>query len=56
MIRMCKKCENITKDTAVIYYLLNGDGEKVFFLGCGDSYYDQVIDYCPYCGRKLEEE
>lgn len=52
---MCKCCENITEHTACIYYVVNAEGRKIFCLGTGDSYYDPEINFCPYCGRKLEE-
>lgn len=53
---MCKYCDNITTDSVDIYCLDTSSDGKRFFLGTGDSYYDTEIEYCPFCGRKLEEK
>lgn len=52
---MCESCEHTGENTTPIYYV-DYRGERTFYLATGDSYYDADIKYCPFCGRKLEEE
>lgn len=62
---MCKRCESIMTiakmyreiDSPGMIYLsyYEEDDKKIpaYHLGTGDPMYDQIIIYCPFCGRKL---
>lgn len=63
---MCKRCEEIMVATKMYkemdfmgliylsYYEVDDRQIPAYFLGTGDPTYDQIIMYCPFCGRKLE--
>ncbi len=59
---MCKRCNSIRillqpwlNTEQLIYAYVDEDNIERHAISAGDPSYDIDIEYCPFCGRRLEE-